>query len=237
MNKVQAHITHCLDQVAMQSPSTITWDIFAWPESNRSYWKEDCHPCSPGSTVDLSSRMPGIRLVLHDEGGKYQGVARVLKYEGHMLVYDPQTNGAGWVTMRDVPSSLTEVELQSASDLGNFYPIPCTMSAGPKATQPPPEETTVEYKQTETQTREPMAGDFDKYIKWDTDDVQDRSHTLSPMAIINEPSQGKSVKETPPARQNICLVSERVMEPRVVPPREHMPVTEKNTPQDDDASR
>ena len=52
-----------------------------------------------------------VRLVLHDEGGKYQGVARVLKYEGHMLVYDPQTNGMGWVAMRGVPSSLTEVEL------------------------------------------------------------------------------------------------------------------------------
>ena len=167
MNKVRAHITHCLDQVAMRSPSTTAWDIFAWPESNKSYWKEDCLPYSPGSMVDLSSRMLGIRLVLHDEGGKYQGVARVLKYEGHMLVYDPQTYGAGWVTMRGVPSSLTEVESRSVSDLGNFYPIPCTASAGPKASQPPLEETTVEYEQTETQTREPMAGDFDKYIEWD----------------------------------------------------------------------
>ena len=61
--------------------------------------------------VDLSSQMPGVWLVLHNEGGKYQGVARVLKYEGHMLVYDLQTNGAGWVAMRGVPSLLTEVEL------------------------------------------------------------------------------------------------------------------------------
>ena len=60
--------------------------------------------------VDLSSRMPGIWLALHDEAGRYQGVARVLKYEGHMLVYDLQMNGVGWAAMRGVPSSLTEVE-------------------------------------------------------------------------------------------------------------------------------
>ena len=59
MNIVRARITHCLDKVAMQSPSTITWDMFAWPESNKSFWKEDCLPYSPGSTVDLSTRMPG----------------------------------------------------------------------------------------------------------------------------------------------------------------------------------
>ena len=53
--------------------------------------------------VDLSSRMPGIQLVLHNKAGKYQGVAQVLKYEGHMLVYDPQTNGMGWVVMRVHP--------------------------------------------------------------------------------------------------------------------------------------
>ena len=103
MNEVRARITYCLDQVAMWSPSTITWDIFTWPESNKSYWKEDCLLFSPGSMVDLSSRMPGVQLVLHNEGGKYQGVARFLKYEEHMLVYDPQTNGMGWVAMRGIP--------------------------------------------------------------------------------------------------------------------------------------
>ena len=87
--------------------------------------------------VDLSSKMPGIQLVLHNEAGNYQGVARVLKFEGRMLVYDPQTNGVGWVAMRGVPSSLTEVESCSANDLGNFYPIPSTAQAGPKATQSP----------------------------------------------------------------------------------------------------
>ena len=95
INTVRARITHCLDNVAMRSPSTVTWDMFVWPESNKSFWKEDCLPYSPGSTVDLGTRMLGVRLNLHDREGSYQGVARVLKYEGHMLVYDPQTNGIG----------------------------------------------------------------------------------------------------------------------------------------------
>ena len=116
MNPLQARITHCLDKAAMRSPSTVAWDMFGWPESNRSIWKEDCLPYSPGSMVDLSTRMPGVRLKLHDQEGNYQGVARVLKYEGHMLIYDPQTNGAGWIAMKGVPSSLTEVEARSVED-------------------------------------------------------------------------------------------------------------------------
>ena len=95
MDEVRAHITQCLDEVAMQSPSNIAWDIFAWPDSNKNCLKEDCLPYSPGSTVDLSSRMPGIQLALHNEAGKYQGMGRVLKFEGHMMVYDPQTNDVG----------------------------------------------------------------------------------------------------------------------------------------------
>ena len=120
-NPLQARITHCLDKAAMREPFYhVAWDMFAWPESNRSFLKEDCLPYSPGSTVDLSTRMPGVHLKLHDREGNYQGVARVLKYEGHMLVYDPQTNGAGWVAMKGIPTSLTEVEARSAEDLGGF---------------------------------------------------------------------------------------------------------------------
>ena len=93
-----------------EKPSYTAWDMFAWLDSNKNNWKEDCLSYSPGSTVDLSSRMLGIQLALHDEEGRYQGVVRVLKFEGHMLVYDPQMNGAGWIVMRGVPSSLTAVE-------------------------------------------------------------------------------------------------------------------------------
>ena len=74
-------------------PSYMVWDMFAWPDSKKNKWKEDCLLYSLGTTVDLGSRIPGIWLALHDEEGRYQGVARVLRFVGHMLVYDPQTNG------------------------------------------------------------------------------------------------------------------------------------------------
>ena len=159
----------------------------------------------------------------------------MLKFEGHMLVYDPQTNGAGWVAMRGVPSSLTEVESQSTSDLGNFYPIPATVPAGPKAAQSPPGEPTVEYKQMETQSPKPTEGDLDKYIEWDTDDVQDQSHTPSPTTIIDKPMQSEA-EETLPTRQNRHLVSEHVIEPWVVLFREHTPVMEERKTQQDEST-
>ena len=121
----------------------------------------------------------------------------MLKYEGHMLVYDPQMNGVGWVAMRGISSLLTEVESQSASDLGNFYPIPCTAPAG----LTPHGEPRVEYTQTGAQPSKPPAGDFNKYIDWDTDNVQDQSRTPSPVAIVGEPTQG-AAEETPPTWQN-----------------------------------
>ena len=213
MNEVRARVTHCLDQVATQTPSNITWDIFAWPDANKDRWGEDCVPYSPGSIMDLSSQMPGIRLVLHDETGNYQGVARVLRYEEHMLVYDPQTNGTGWVAMRGIPSSLTEVESTSASDLGNFYPIPCTARAG----LAPHGEHREEYAQTKAHSSKPPTKDYD--VDWDTDDRQDQSCMPSPIANIDEPARG-AAEETPPAQQNRRLVPECVPKAEAVPPRE-----------------
>ena len=82
----------------------------------------------------------------------------------------------------------------------NLNPIPSVAPAGPDATRSPPEEPTVEYEQTKTETPRPPMGDLDKYIDWDTDDVQDRSHTPSPTTVIDEPTQGESAEETPPVR-------------------------------------
>ena len=170
--------------------------------------------------------MPGIRLVLHSETGKYQGVAWVLKYKGHILVYDPQTNGVGWVAMRGIPSLLTEVELWSASNLGNSYPIPCASPAGPT----PHGEMRVKYTQTGTQPSKPPAGDFDKYVDWDTDDVQDWLRTPSPVTIVDELTLG-AVEETPPARQNRCLVPERILEADAEPHLEDTPDEEEKETQ------
>ena len=65
--------------------------------------------------------------------------------------------------------------------------------------------------------------------------MQDRSHTPSPTTVIDEPMQGESVEETLPARQNIHLMSERVIEPGAVPPQEHTPGMEEDKLQDDSA--
>ena len=233
MNIVRARITHCLDKAAMQSPSTIAWDMFTWPELNKSFWKEDCLPYSPGSMADLSTRMPGVHLKLHDCEGNYQGVARVLKY-GHMLIYDPQTNGTGWVAMKGVPSSLTEVEVQSAGDLGNFYPVLCAAWEEPQTTRSPPEEITVDCGPLKTETPRPTAGDMETNVDWDTDDVQDRSRTPSPSAGIGRIMLGESMEDIHPARQNIRLVSECVIEPGAVPPQENIPEVEDKSQDDED---
>ena len=162
MDETQALVTQCLDEDATWKPSYIVWDMFAWPDSNKNKWKEDCLSYSPGTTVDLSSRMPGIQLVLHDEEGRYQGMARVLRFVGHMLVYDPQMNGAGWIVMRGVPSSLKEVESQSASDLRNFCPCPFVVPVGPKPAPPSPAEPTVEYVWTKARSQRSTSLNLDR---------------------------------------------------------------------------
>ena len=44
--------------------------------------------------------------------------------KGHMLVYDPHTNGVGWVAMKGVPASLTEVEAWSVEEFGKLLSCP-----------------------------------------------------------------------------------------------------------------
>ena len=74
---------------------------------------------------------------------------------------------------------------------------------------------------------------MDANIDWDTDDIQDRSRTPSPSTGIGEVMLGESMEDTPPARQNICLVSEHVIEPGAVPPQENIPEVEQDRSQDD----
>ena len=179
--------------------------------------------------------MPGVRLKLHDWEGNYQGVARVLKYEGHMLVYDPHTNGVGWVTMKGIPASLTEVEARSAEDLGNFYPAPRTTREDPQATRPPSEGVTAGYGLPKAEMPKPTAGNVEANVDWDTDDAQDRSRTPSPSAGIGAITLGESAEDTSPARQNIRLMTERVIEPGAVLPQENAPEAEKSPDDGNDA--
>ena len=50
---------------------------------------------------------------------------------------------------------------------------------------------------------------MEAHIDWDTDNAQDRSRTPSPSVGIGTITLGESAEDTPPARQNICLVLER----------------------------
>ena len=79
-----------------------------------------------------------------------------------------------------------------------------------------------------------MVGDVEANVDWDTDDVQDRSHTPSPSAGIGTIMLGESMEDTPPARQNICLVSERVIEHGAVLPQENTPEAKDKSPDDED---
>ena len=129
--------------------------------------------------------------------GNHQGVARVLRYEGHMLVYDPHTNGTGWVAMKGVPASLTEVEARSAEELGNFYPAPaCTMCEDPQATRPPSGEVTVSHGLPKAETPKLTMATVEANVDWDTDDVQDRSRSPCPSAGVGAIMIGESMRRT-----------------------------------------
>ena len=182
--------------------------------------------------VDLSTRMPGVRLNLRDRDGNNQGVARVLRYEGHMLEYDPHTNGVGWVAMKGVPASLTEVEARSAEELGNFYPAPHVTREEPQATRSPPEEVTVSHGPPKAETPKPKTGTVEANVDWDTDDVQDRSRSPSPSAGIDAITLSESAGDVPPAGQDTCLVMDHVIEPGAVPPQENAPEVEEKSPDD-----
>ena len=59
-----------------------------------------------------------------------------------------------------------------------------------------------------------------------------RSRTPNPSAGIGAIMLGESAEDTPPARQNIRLVTECVIEPGVVPPQENAPEAEDKSPDD-----
>ena len=232
MDPLRAHITHCLDNTATRSPSAIAWDMFAWPESNRNFWKEDCLTYSAGSTVDLSTRMPRVRLNLRNWDGNNQGVARVLRYEGQMLVYDPHTNGVGWVAMKGIPASLTEVEARSAEELRNFYPAPCVMLEEPQATRSPPEEVAVSHEPPKEETPKLKTGNAEANVDWDTDDVQDWFRSPSPSAGIGAITLGESTEDVSPPGQDTPLMTDCVVEPGAAPPQANTPAAEEKSPDD-----
>ena len=81
-----------------------------------------------------------------------------------------------------------------------------------------------------------LAGDFDKYVDLDTDDVQDWLCTPSPVTIVGEPTQ-EATDETPPMRQNRHLVPERILEANAEPHWEGAPDQEEKEKQEHTLSK
>ena len=107
-----------------------------------------------------------------------------------MLVYDPHTNGMGWVAMKGVSASLTEVEARSAEELRNFYPAPRVTHEEPQATRSPPEEVAVSHELPKAEMPRQKTGTVEANMDWDTDDVQDWSRSPSPSAGIGAITAG-----------------------------------------------
>ena len=165
-----------------------------------------------------------MHLNLCNRDGNNLGVARVLRYEGHMLVYDLHTNSAGWVSMKGVPASLTEVEARSEEELRNFYPTPRKTREEPQATRSPPEEATVSHEPPKAETPRHKTGTVEANVDWDMDDVQDQSRPPSPSAGIGAMKLGKSAEDVSPPGQDTRLVMDRVVEPGAMSPQENTPL-------------
>ena len=101
-------------------PSITMWDHFPFPQNEEKHWKEEVLSHYPGKVVDVRACMPGIKLMMQNEEGWYRNATHALKYEGHMLIYDPQKDVSQWVPVRGVSASLTSSELRSANDLNNM---------------------------------------------------------------------------------------------------------------------
>ena len=117
-------IVHKLDKTATQCTSSITWDQFAFPQTDQEYWREEALCYCLGKTLDVRTRMPGFRLMLQDNKGQYPYSSCALIFEGSMLVYDPQRDIARWVTIQGTSATLTMSELCAANDLNNMVLSP-----------------------------------------------------------------------------------------------------------------
>ena len=67
-------------------------------------------------------QMLGFQIMLPNDDGHYCSMAHTLKFEGSMLMYDPQRDITQWVLVKGVLASLTMMELRLANDLSNMFP-------------------------------------------------------------------------------------------------------------------
>lgn len=102
----------------------MAWDRFAFPPTEEQYWKVEVLLHYPGKILDVGACMFRFKIMLQNDEGLYGNSAHALKFEGHLLIYDPQKDTAQWVPMRGVSTSLTSSELRVANDLNNINPHP-----------------------------------------------------------------------------------------------------------------
>ena len=88
----------------------------------------------------------------------------------------------------------------------------------------PPEEATVSPDPPKAETPRRKTGTVEANVDWDTDDVQDRSRPPSPSAGISAMKLGESAEDVSPPGQDTRLVTDRVVEPGAVPPKENAPI-------------
>ena len=105
------------------------------------------------------------------------------------------------------------------------------MQVAPKPAQLSPMEPMVEYVHTKAGLPWSMSPNLDRLTEWDTEEEYtkeglDWSHALSPPAVVAQPPRSEEVEETPPVRQNRCLVSKCFIEPGVTLPCKCTPEAE-----------
>ena len=122
LHGIREVIVHRLDEVATCRLSTMVWDRFTFPQTEEKHWKEEVLSHYPGKVLDVGADMPGFKLMMQNEEGHYGNTAHALKFECHMLIYDPQKDISQWVPVRGVSASLTTLELRSANNLNNMNP-------------------------------------------------------------------------------------------------------------------
>ena len=124
LDGIRQSIVHRLDEVAMQCPSSIAWDKFAFPQTDQEFWREEALCYRPGKMLDIGACMTGFILMLQDDKGQYANSGHALIFKGSMLVYDPQCDVAQWVPMQGTSAALTMMELHTVNDLSNMVPLP-----------------------------------------------------------------------------------------------------------------
>ena len=124
-NGPMAHIITFLDKLAVQVPSSDTWDQLVWPPNATIPWAHTeaelygyCH----GQVVDLSPVMPAAQFWVTDERGTYLCIVRALVFEGSVLAYNPAKNEAEWVPVHGLSNDLTWAKERSAIALANYVP-------------------------------------------------------------------------------------------------------------------